>query len=146
MFSGGRNIIFPQNAGKITFWSNIFGGAIFSGRPETGNMVFRAVALGYVFTQIWDFPKISLFSKILSLTSFGSSSGNSCTKFAILDITFRFTCGQSDLYQNIVKFQNIMNKIIGFLKASIFLLFYKWEKIAQDFPNSSFESMAELEK
>ena len=28
-----------------------------------------------------------------SLKSFGSSWGNSYTKFAILDITFRFTCG-----------------------------------------------------
>ena len=33
-------------------------------------------------------------------------------KFAILDITFRFTCGQSDLYENIVKLQNIMTKIV----------------------------------
>ena len=41
-------------------------------------------ALGYVSTQIWDFPNISLFLK---------SFGNSYTKFAILDITFRLTCG-----------------------------------------------------
>ena len=50
-------------------------------------------ALGYVCTQIWDFPNISLFSKILSLKSFGNSWGSSYTKFSILDITFRFTCG-----------------------------------------------------
>ena len=41
-------------------------------------------ALGYVSTQTWDFPNISLFPKILSLKSFGNSWGNSCTKFAIL--------------------------------------------------------------
>ena len=46
-------------------------------------------ALGYVSTQIWDAPNISLFPKTLSLKLFG----NSYTKFAILDITFRFTCG-----------------------------------------------------
>ena len=50
-------------------------------------------ALGYVSIQIWDFPNISLFPKILILKWFGNSWGNSYTKFAILDITFRFTCG-----------------------------------------------------
>ena len=40
-------------------------------------------ALGYVSTQIWDFPNISWFPKILSLKSFGNWWGNSCTKFAI---------------------------------------------------------------
>ena len=50
-------------------------------------------ALGYVSTQIWDAPNISLFPKILSLKSFGNSWGNLYTKFSILDITFRFTCG-----------------------------------------------------
>ena len=50
-------------------------------------------ALGYVSTQIWDFPNIFLFPKILSLKLFGNSWGNSYTKFAILDITFCFTCG-----------------------------------------------------
>ena len=46
-------------------------------------------ALRYVSTEISDFPDISLFPKVLSLKSFG----NSFTKFALLDITFRFTCG-----------------------------------------------------
>ena len=51
-------------------------------------------ALGYVSTQIWDFPNISLFPKILlSLKSCGNPWGNSYTKFAILDVTFRFTFG-----------------------------------------------------
>ena len=50
-------------------------------------------ALGYVSTQIWDFPNISLFPKILSLKSFGNLWGNSYTMFAILDRTFHFTCG-----------------------------------------------------
>ena len=33
--------------------------------------------------------------------------------FAILAIKFPFSCGESDLYWNIVKFQNIMAKIVG---------------------------------
>ena len=74
----------------------------------------RDWGLGYVFTQIWDFRNISLFPRILSLKLFGNSWGNSCTKFAILDITFRFTFGESDLYYNIAKFQNIMTKIVAF--------------------------------
>ena len=56
-------------------------------------------ALGHVFSQIWvDFPNISLFPKILSLKSIGNSWGNLYSKFAMLDITIRFTCGESDLY------------------------------------------------
>ena len=51
-------------------------------------------ALGYVCAQIWDFPNISLFPRILRLKLFG----NSYTKFALVDITFRFTCGSSGLY------------------------------------------------
>ena len=50
-------------------------------------------ALGYESTQIWDFRNISLFSKILILKSFGNLWGNSYTKFAVLDTSFRFTCG-----------------------------------------------------
>ena len=49
-------------------------------------------ALTYVSTQIWDYLNISLFPKILSVKSFGNSRGNWCTKFAILVITFCFTC------------------------------------------------------
>ena len=46
-----------------------------------------------VSTQIWDFVNISLFPKVLSLKSFDNSGGNSYPKCAIIDITFRFTCG-----------------------------------------------------
>ena len=54
---------------------------------------------GYVFTQIWNFSNISEFPNIPKiLKSFGNSWGNSYTKFAILDIKFRFTCGESGLY------------------------------------------------
>ena len=52
------------------------------------------LALAFVCIQIWDFPIISLFPNILRLKSSGKSWGNSCTKFIILDITSRFTCGE----------------------------------------------------
>ena len=55
-------------------------------------------ALGYVSTQIWDLPNISLFPKILSLKLSGDSWGSWYAEFAMLDITFRFACGESDLY------------------------------------------------
>ena len=35
-----------------------------------------------------------------SLESFGNSSGNSCTKFTILDIKFHFACGESNFHRN----------------------------------------------
>ena len=69
-------------------------------------------ALGYVSTQIWYFSDISQFPKILSLKSFGNLFGNSYIKFAILDIKVPFTCGESDLYWNIVKFQNFLTRIV----------------------------------
>ena len=64
--------------------------------------------LGYVSNQIWKFLNISLFPKILGLKSFCNSWGYSYTKFSVPDTTFQFTC----LCWNILKFQNIMNKII----------------------------------
>ena len=54
--------------------------------------------LGYVSTQILDFPNISLFPEILSLKFFGNSWGNSDTKFGFLDIMFHFTRGSAGLY------------------------------------------------
>ena len=56
------------------------------------------LALAYAPTEIWDFPNIPLFPDILSLQLFGSSWGNLYTQFAILDITLRFSCDESDLY------------------------------------------------
>ena len=43
IFSGKRNIIFPNNTRKIKLHRDFFGKTIFSGRLEKENMVFRAV-------------------------------------------------------------------------------------------------------
>ena len=43
IFSGKRNIIFPDNTRNIIFQRNFFGKTIFSGRLENENMVFHAV-------------------------------------------------------------------------------------------------------
>ena len=81
--------------------------------------------LGYVSSKVSDIRNIFLFPKILSLNSFGHSWGNSYTKISILDITFRFTCGQSVLYSNIVKLKNMMTMIVW--KTFIcFLHFKRW--------------------
>ena len=53
---------------------------------------------------------------IVSLKSFGNSSGNSCTKFVKLDIKCRLTCGDLDLYQIIDKFKNILTEVVVFSK------------------------------
>ena len=70
------------------------------GRPTTN-----------VYTLIWDYLNISSFPTILYLKPSGNSWSNSYTKFDILDIKFRFTCGKIDLSENTVKFQNIMTRI-----------------------------------
>ena len=43
IFSGKRNIIFPNNTRKIIFQRTFFGKTILSGHLEKENMVFRAV-------------------------------------------------------------------------------------------------------
>ena len=54
--------------------------------------------LGCLSTHTWHlFIDILIFPNFLSLKWFGKSWGNSCTKFVVLDITHRFTCGNSDL-------------------------------------------------
>ena len=43
IFSGKRNIIFPDNTRKIIFQCDFFGKTIFSKHLEKENMVFHAV-------------------------------------------------------------------------------------------------------
>ena len=64
------------------------------------------------FDIFWIFPNF-LRSEVISCSA---TRDNSYTKYAILDIKFRFTCGESDPYSNIVKFQNIMTSIIAYRK------------------------------
>ena len=80
--------------------------------------------LGYVSNQIRYFNVLSFFPKIRSLTSLGNSWGNSYTKLAVLDATFRFTCGWVDLRYDILMFQYIMNKIAW--KFSFHPLHFQW--------------------
>lgn len=49
------------------------------------------------------------------LKSFGNLWGHLYKEFVTLDINFRFLFGKPDLYENILKFQNIMTKIVGIL-------------------------------
>ena len=68
--------------------------------------------LGCVSTQNFNFSNPSWFLKILNLKWFFNSWGNSCTKFVILDIKYRFTCADSNLCQVIENGQNIMIAIV----------------------------------
>ena len=79
-------------------------------------------------------PKFEIFLifcnfRRYSLQSFGNSWGNSYTRFVILDIRVRFTYGKLDLYQNIVKFQNISTKTVW--KFSFFSLDFQWFKFLE---------------
>ena len=58
----------------------------------------------------------------------GKSFGNSCTKFVILDVKYRFTCGDSDLCLNIKKCQNIMTWIVDQALACNFIIKRVWHK------------------
>ena len=52
----------------------------------------------YVSTQIWDIFNISQLTKTQSFKLFDDLWGYWYTKFAVLDIQYRFTSGESDLY------------------------------------------------
>ena len=52
-----------------------------------------------------------ILGTVLSLKSFGNSWENSYNKFVILGIKFQGFFGESDLYLNTLKFQNVMTKI-----------------------------------
>ena len=41
----------------------------------------------------------------------------------ILDIKFRFTCDESDLFYNFLKFQNIMTRIVGVTHTLVIFVF-----------------------
>ena len=79
---------------------------------STFNFRIKDWAIGCISTHIWHFSNIFSFPKILTLKSFGNSWGNPCTKFVMLDIKYRFTCGDSDQSEIIKKCQNIMTWII----------------------------------
>ena len=96
------------------------------------SLISRDWALSYVSTQIWDLSNVSwyFFSNIflINLKSFSNSWGNLFTNFVIIDIKLCFTCGKSDLYWNIVKFRNIMARIVWefFACSPQFLRFFKF--------------------
>ena len=64
--------------------------------------VKRDWSLGYTHTK---------FEICLIFPNFQGSSLTLHTKFVILDIKVRFSFGESDLYQNIAKFQHILTRI-----------------------------------
>ena len=51
IFSGKRNMIFPNNTRKIIFQRDFFGNTIFSGGLEEEHMVFRAVLLAWFYEK-----------------------------------------------------------------------------------------------
>lgn len=61
----------------------------------------RDWTLGFVTTQIWDFPNIFWFPKIISLKSFSTWRGKSNTKFLTLDI------------ENLIYCQNYKRRVVG---------------------------------
>ena len=57
---------------------------------------------------------------------FSNSWCSSCTKFAVIDIKFRFTFGKLDLCLENVKFQNVMTSIVGRYKIWILVVGIIW--------------------
>lgn len=79
--------------------------------PCRESLISEREAAHYIHLNL-RFFKYFLVSKILSFKLFCYLWGNSYTKLAILDINFGFTCNESDQYQNISRFQNIMTRIV----------------------------------
>lgn len=56
---------------------------------------------------------MSIFPYFLCLKLFDDSWGHSYIRLLIIDIKFRFTCGECNMYLNFVKFLVIMLSIVG---------------------------------
>ena len=82
--------------------------------------------LGSAHINFCVFTNISKFPKILSLKSFGNSSGNPYTMFVKLDIKSHFTCGKWTLYWSTVNCQN--GQKIVWTNPSCLLRIRKWFK------------------
>ena len=79
-------------------------------------------ALGCISIYISHFFNISEFPKILRLKTFG----NSCTKFVMLDIKYRFSCGDLGLSEIIKKCQKIMARIVDRILCTSVLWFLEY--------------------
>ena len=83
----------------LTLIFRCYGQSLFS-RGETGHQALPPT----------NFEIFLIFSiLILSLKLFGNSWANACTKFIIIEIKSRFTCGESILCQSIVLFHYIIS-------------------------------------
>ena len=74
--------------------------------------------LGSISTYLWDFFKISQYSKIRSLNSFSKLWGNSFRMFFVLDIMYHFTCRESNLSRMRQRRETAVDKA-KFLKTSL---------------------------
>ena len=72
------------------------------------------------FIQVWSFSNISQFPQIVSLTLFGNLWDNSYTRTLILEIKFRFNCGDLDLYYRF-SHSVIIKKVLHFHGLNIIL-------------------------
>ena len=67
-------------------------------------------ALAYNSKQFWDLLEVSTFPKILGTKAFRIQY----VFFLFWIITLWFTCGRRKIWKNIMKFQNIMTRVVGF--------------------------------
>ena len=109
-------------------------------RPENFDILFcvwTAITKYYIWRDEWILACVShpifrlpfyfQISSDLSVRQFYKLCGNSFTKFIILDIRFRFTCGKLNLNTNTINFQNHLPSIVRKFSTKVSSLLYKKE-------------------
>ena len=108
MFSGKRNITFPNNTKKVIFQRYFFGKTILSGRLEKENMVFRAVKH---FIRYYDVNKMMIVPLQLKINNFYNELNTLANNNRVMLI-------YNDDKEFFIKCREIWNKIIELIGIS----------------------------
>ena len=108
MFSGKRNITFPNNTKKVIFQRYFFGKTILSGRLEKENMVFRAVKH---FIRYYDGNKMMIVPLQLKINNFYNELNTLANNNRVMLI-------YNDDKEFFIKCREIWNKIIELIGIS----------------------------
>ena len=116
MFSGKRNITFPNNTKKVIFQRYFFGKTILSGRLEKENMVFRAVKH---FIRYYDVNKMMIVPLQLKINNFYNELNTFANNNRVMliynhDKEFFIEC--REIWNKIIELTGI-NNLIDFVEA-----------------------------
>ena len=103
IFSGKRDIIFPNNKRKTIFQRDFFGKTIFSGRLEKENMVFRVVKSTGTGTNLSTSNLSTLLFKLIKR----AGTFFNLSLFNVSTLVFKLAKSTFLMYQHLLHFLNL---------------------------------------